>query len=233
MFEDSIDVETEAEPDDIIIVHMDIREPLSMLKWVWRRLAPISHANNPHFYPQITCWAKDRSVPELLHVLAAGRAGGESICGVIKCLPKPPLSCSWNRTRISWTNASREKAWSRSTCRYKLFASALTSPTSWSPRRPHWLPWPRRWWASSRRRKRPARRVPPAKAPSKPHSSACTRKTPKRNPSRARMSSQSWIGSWTASLSENKYAWRYPRRPTNGHTHTWRTGWSGPSSSSN
>ncbi|XP_017052603.1 DNA-binding protein Ets97D [Drosophila ficusphila] len=32
MFEDSIDVETEAEPDDIIIVHMDIREPLSMLK---------------------------------------------------------------------------------------------------------------------------------------------------------------------------------------------------------
>ncbi|XP_052848428.1 DNA-binding protein Ets97D [Drosophila gunungcola] len=32
MFEDSIDVETEAELDDIIIVHMDIREPLSMLK---------------------------------------------------------------------------------------------------------------------------------------------------------------------------------------------------------
>ncbi|XP_017082913.1 DNA-binding protein Ets97D [Drosophila eugracilis] len=32
IFEDSIDVETEAEPDDIIIVHMDIREPLSMLK---------------------------------------------------------------------------------------------------------------------------------------------------------------------------------------------------------
>nr|XP_044251395.1 DNA-binding protein Ets97D-like [Drosophila takahashii] len=32
IFEESIDVETEAEPDDIIIVHMDIREPLSMLK---------------------------------------------------------------------------------------------------------------------------------------------------------------------------------------------------------
>ncbi|XP_001981625.3 DNA-binding protein Ets97D [Drosophila erecta] len=32
MFEDSIDVETEAEPDDIIILHMDIREPLSALK---------------------------------------------------------------------------------------------------------------------------------------------------------------------------------------------------------
>lgn len=32
IYEDSNDVETEAEPDDIIIVHMDIREPLSTLK---------------------------------------------------------------------------------------------------------------------------------------------------------------------------------------------------------
>ncbi|XP_016951299.1 DNA-binding protein Ets97D [Drosophila biarmipes] len=32
IFEESIDVEAEVEPDDIIIVHMDIREPLSMLK---------------------------------------------------------------------------------------------------------------------------------------------------------------------------------------------------------
>lgn len=34
IYDDSNDVETEAEPDDIIIVHMDIREPLSTLKSV-------------------------------------------------------------------------------------------------------------------------------------------------------------------------------------------------------